>query len=72
MSPELLERIRGEMLDDDYPVFEGYIYLADNEIIRSSIKGTIGDIRKDFERKRKPVTFFNGVHYDPEIDYLFT
>ena len=71
ITKELLKKVRGPALDDDYPVYVGYIYLADNKVIRSPLKGTIGDLRDAFEEGKQPVTFFNGIKYDPEIDYLF-
>jgi len=34
------------ILDDDYPVNWDYIYIADNKIVRSDIKGTVLDLKK--------------------------
>lgn len=33
------------ILTDDYPVFAGYIYIADNQFIRSTVIGTVGQLK---------------------------
>lgn len=33
------------ILPDDYPIYAGYIYIADNAFIRSSIMGTVGQLK---------------------------
>jgi len=35
------------ILENDYPVNWGYLYVADNRIIRSDIQGTIADLKRD-------------------------
>ena len=35
-----------EVLEDDYPVFKGYLYVADGKAICSPIQGTVADLRE--------------------------
>lgn len=35
------------VLDDDHPVFWDYLYVADGEVVRSDIKGTVADLKRD-------------------------
>jgi hypothetical protein len=39
------------VLDDNYPVNWDFIYIADNDIIRSNIKGTVLDLKRDTKAK---------------------
>jgi len=34
------------ILEDDYPVYWGYLYLADGKIVRSDVKGTVLDLKR--------------------------
>jgi len=45
--PELNERV----LEDDYPVYPGYFYVADGEPVRSDIEGTARDLRRELNAK---------------------
>lgn len=38
-----------KMLADDYPVYWDYLYVADGKVVRSDIKGTVADLRRDLE-----------------------
>lgn len=40
---ELQEKI----LPDDYPVFWNYLYVADEEVIKSDIQGTVLDLKRN-------------------------
>lgn len=44
---ELNERV----LADDYPVHWDYVYVADNKLIVSNIKGTVRDLKRDLKAK---------------------
>jgi len=44
-----LENI-GEELDDNYPVYWDYVYVVDENIIRSDIQGTILDLKRDLRQ----------------------
>ncbi len=35
------------VLPEDYPVYCGYIYLVDDEVIRSDITGTVTDLKRN-------------------------
>lgn len=37
------------ILENDVPVYWDYLYIADNNIVRSDIIGTVADLRKDLE-----------------------
>jgi hypothetical protein len=39
------------ILEDDYPVFWDYSYIADMKIIRSDIQGTVFDLKQDLNAK---------------------
>ena len=51
------------ILDDDYPVFPGYAYIADVEVVESPIHGTVAALKRnlgvkeirrfDFQRDKK-------------------
>lgn len=47
MPPNLDEPI----LPDDYPVYWDYLYVADERVIRSDIRGTIADLKRDIGAK---------------------
>jgi len=47
MSTELKEPI----LDDDYPVYFGYLYVADGKVISSDIEGTIRHLKANLGAK---------------------
>jgi hypothetical protein len=34
------------ILDDDYPVFTGFLYVADGDVLRSPIKGTVASLKR--------------------------
>lgn len=42
---------KGRILEDDYPVFYSYLYMADGKIIQSDICGTISDLKRDIRRQ---------------------
>lgn len=44
-------KLSEEILPDNYPVFWDYLYVADGEVIRSDIKGTIADLKKDLQNQ---------------------
>jgi hypothetical protein len=35
------------VLDNDYPVYPGYFYLADGVVVCSSLKGRVLDLKRD-------------------------
>jgi hypothetical protein len=35
------------VLPDDYPVNWDYLYVADGKVVRSDIKGTVRDLKRD-------------------------
>jgi len=35
------------ILDDDYPVFPGYAYIADGEVVESPIHGTVETLKRN-------------------------
>lgn len=37
------------ILPDEYPVHWDYIYIADGKLIRSDIKGTVRDLKRDLK-----------------------
>lgn len=39
-----------KILNDDYPVYIGYLYVADNEDIERPLNGTVSDLRKCLEK----------------------
>lgn len=42
-----------EPLSDDYPVFWDYLYVCDGQLIRSDIKGTVADLKRDLRNHFK-------------------
>ena len=38
-----------KVLDDDYPVYFNYLYVADGKVVRSDIEGTIKNLKKDLK-----------------------
>jgi hypothetical protein len=43
VNVEMAERV----LEEDYPVYVGYLYVCDGEVISSDVEGTIKDLRRD-------------------------
>lgn len=41
----MTEYLNERILPDDYPVYYGYLYVADNEVISSGIEGDIGRLK---------------------------
>lgn len=39
-----------DILDDDFKVHWDYLYVADGKVIRSDIRGTVADLRRDLEK----------------------
>jgi hypothetical protein len=39
------------VLEDSYPVNCGYLYVADEKVIRSEISGTVADLKQDIDVK---------------------
>lgn len=37
---------REHVLDDEYPVYPGYLYVADGKVVQSDISGTVRDLRR--------------------------
>ena len=35
-----------QVLEDDYPVFPSYLYVCDGEPKRSSVEGTVADLKR--------------------------
>ncbi|HXS04852.1 MAG TPA: hypothetical protein VN731_10275 [Rhodanobacter sp.] len=44
-GPALNER----ELDDDYPVYFDYLYVADGKIVRSDVQGSVATLRRDLQ-----------------------
>lgn len=38
-------------LNDDYPVYYDYMYMADDTPVRSDIQGTVRDLKRDLHRR---------------------
>lgn len=36
-----------EVLADDYPVYWGYLYVADGKVVESNIQGTVGRMKRE-------------------------
>ena len=43
--PDLNETI----LEDDFPVYWDYLYVADGKLIQSNVSGTIKDLKRDLQ-----------------------
>ena len=41
-----MDEIKERVLSDDYPVFAGYAYVADGEVVESDISGTVADLKR--------------------------
>lgn len=39
------------ILEDNYPVFYGYWYVADDKPVRSDVQGTVRDLKRDLKAK---------------------
>jgi hypothetical protein len=39
------------ILEDAYPVYWDYLYVADGEVVRSDIQGTVADLKRDLKAK---------------------
>lgn len=39
------------VLEDEYPVFADYVYIADMTFVRSDVTGTVRDLKRDLEAK---------------------
>jgi hypothetical protein len=39
------------VLEDNYPVYPDYVYIADLKLIRSEIKGTVADLKRQLDVK---------------------
>lgn len=39
------------ILDDDYPVYWDYLYVADGKVVRSDIQGTVRGLKADLNAK---------------------
>jgi len=49
MKHKLLES--ETILEDSYPVFWDYVYIADMKFVRSDIQGTVIDLKRDLGAK---------------------
>jgi len=48
----MVKPIEGEnILQDDYPVHIGYMYLVDEELISSPITGTVRNLKNEYSAK---------------------
>lgn len=43
------EELDEPILDDDYPVYFDYCYIADGKIILSNVRGTVKDLKRDIK-----------------------
>ena len=43
---DTLMALKEPKLDDDYPVFPGYYYVVDEQVIESFVEGTVRDLRR--------------------------
>jgi hypothetical protein len=41
-----------KILEDNYPVYFDYLYIADDKIVKSPIQGTIKDLKKILEKDK--------------------
>ena len=39
------------VLDDDYPVYAGYLYVADGKVVDSPSAGTVAQLKRDLNAK---------------------
>jgi len=54
------------ILPDDYPIYAGYMYIADNTFIRSGVFCTVSVFKKALNAKEIRRCDLFG-HYDPKI-----
>lgn len=40
-------------LKNDYPVYWDYLYVCDGKVIRSNVKGTVADLKRDLRSHYK-------------------
>jgi hypothetical protein len=54
------DKLSENELSDDYPVYWDYLYVCDGKVIRSDIKGTVADLKRDlrthFKLEAKVIT----------------
>jgi len=43
------KQLQERVLDNDYPVYWDYIYVADGKVVRSDIQGTVSDLKRDLK-----------------------
>ena len=72
LLPDVLEKAKGNKLDDTYPVNIGYLYFADDELIRSPLSGSIVTLWRDIkESDGIDVKNFYSVNLIPETEKYF-
>lgn len=42
-----IDELEEEVIPNNYPVFPGYFYIADGEVVQSMVQGTIKTLRAD-------------------------
>lgn len=42
-----MRELHEPILEDDYPVYYTYLYLADGKVIRSEIEGTVKELKQN-------------------------
>lgn len=40
------EKLNERVLEDNYPVYWDYAYVADGKVVKSDIQGTVGDLKR--------------------------
>ena len=46
-----MTKLKERELEDEYPVFPLYLYVADGKVIQSNIEGTVADLKRKFNAK---------------------
>jgi hypothetical protein len=44
-------KLNENILEDGYPVYYDYAYVADDKVIRSDIQGTVADLKRIYKYK---------------------
>lgn len=48
-----MDKLDEKELDNNYPVYCGYVYVCDGKVIKSDISGTVLDLKKDLRNYYK-------------------
>jgi hypothetical protein len=59
-SPKPDEELDERVLEDKYPVYYGYCYVADGRVISSDVSGTVADLRRNLQAREIKSCDMNG------------